>query len=75
MKRRSLTIAAAFAAIASSAIFLRHHDDRKATLFTLRQVVDNYTNDKGQAPRSLQDLVSAGYLRSVPAGVTLGDVK
>jgi len=35
-------------------------------LFTLRQVIDNYTYDKEKAPQSLQDLVSEGYLREVP---------
>jgi general secretion pathway protein G len=35
-------------------------------LFTLRTVIDNYTGDKLKAPQSLQDLVSAGYLREIP---------
>ncbi len=35
-------------------------------LFTLRQVIDEYTYDKQKAPQSLQDLVSAGYLREIP---------
>lgn len=35
-------------------------------LFTMRQVIDNYTYDKEKAPQSLQDLVSEGYLREVP---------
>lgn len=35
-------------------------------LFTLRSAIDQYTMDKTQAPQSLDDLVSAGYLRSVP---------
>jgi general secretion pathway protein G len=38
----------------------------KQNLFTLRTVIDNYTFDKQKAPQSLQDLVSEGYLRSVP---------
>jgi general secretion pathway protein G len=38
------------------------HDD----LFTLRSVIDQYTLDKQKAPQSLQELVSAGYLRSIP---------
>ena len=29
-------------------------------LFTLRQVIDNYTYDKEKAPQALQDLVSDG---------------
>jgi general secretion pathway protein G len=35
-------------------------------LFTLRTMIDEYTVDKQQAPQSLQDLVSEGYLRQVP---------
>ena len=35
-------------------------------LQTMREAIDNYTLDKQQAPQSLQDLVDAGYLRSLP---------
>jgi len=35
-------------------------------LFTMRSCIDQYTLDKQKAPQSLQDLVSAGYLRSLP---------
>jgi general secretion pathway protein G len=35
-------------------------------LQTMREAIDNFTLDKQQAPQSLQDLVDAGYLRSVP---------
>ena len=38
----------------------------KSNLFTLRQVIDEYTYDKKKAPQSLQDLVAGGYLRDVP---------
>src|ERR1700691_2857750 len=38
----------------------------KNNLFTLRTVIDEYTFDKQKAPQTLQDLVSNGYLRSVP---------
>ena len=38
----------------------------KNNLFTLRTVIDEYTFDKQKAPQTLQDLVSEGYLRSVP---------
>jgi general secretion pathway protein G len=41
-------------------------------LFTLRQVIDNYTYDKEKAPASLQDLVSEGYLRAVPVDPMTG---
>ena len=35
-------------------------------LFTLRSLIDQYTLDKQEAPQSLEDLVSAGYLRNIP---------
>jgi general secretion pathway protein G len=38
----------------------------KNNLFTLRQVIDEYTFDKQKAPQSLTDLVSGGYLREIP---------
>jgi general secretion pathway protein G len=38
----------------------------KHNLQTIRTSVDNYTLDKQAAPQSLEDLVQAGYLRSVP---------
>lgn len=44
----------------------------KNNLFTLRTVIDNYTYDKQKAPQSLQDLVSAGYLRAVPVDPMTG---
>src|SRR6266849_5675340 len=38
----------------------------KNNLQTMRTSIDNYTLDKQAAPQSLEDLVQAGYLRSVP---------
>jgi len=38
-----------------------HHN-----LFTIRQMIDEYTIDKQKAPDSLQELVSEGYLRQIP---------
>ena len=35
-------------------------------LFTMRQLIDEYTMDKQQAPQSLQDLVTEGYMRDIP---------
>ena len=42
-------------------------------LFTLRSTIDQYTLDKQQAPQSLDDLVSAGYLRQVPKDPMTGE--
>ena len=44
----------------------------KNNLFTLRTVIDEYTFDKQKAPQSLQDLVTEGYLRQVPADPITG---
>src|SRR5712691_13104695 len=38
------------------------HDD----LFKMRSLIDQYAADKGKLPQSLDDLVSAGYIREVP---------
>ena len=35
-------------------------------LFTLRSSIDQYTLDKQKAPQSLEDLATAGYIKSVP---------
>lgn len=38
----------------------------KENLFTLRKLIDQYHQDKGKYPLSLQMLVQDGYLRSIP---------
>jgi general secretion pathway protein G len=38
----------------------------KQDLHVMRVAIDNYTDDKLKAPQTLDDLVSAGYLKSVP---------
>src|SRR5262249_55114563 len=38
----------------------------KEDLHTLRTSIDQYTWDKQRAPQSLDDLVSAGYVRAIP---------
>ena len=35
-------------------------------LHTMRSAIDSYTVDKEQAPQSLDDLVQAGYLKTLP---------
>lgn len=35
-------------------------------LHVMREAIDSYTMDKDKAPDSLQDLVQAGYLKSIP---------
>jgi general secretion pathway protein G len=36
------------------------------SLFQMRKMIDQHAADKGRLPQSLEDLVSAGYLREVP---------
>jgi len=35
-------------------------------LFTMRSLINQYTLDKTKAPQSLEDLVTAGYLKNIP---------
>ena len=35
-------------------------------LYEMRRSIDSYTVDKQKAPQSLQDLVTAGYLKEIP---------
>jgi general secretion pathway protein G len=38
----------------------------KEDLHTMRNAIDSYTVDKEKAPQGLDDLVQAGYLKSLP---------
>jgi len=38
----------------------------KDDLFRMRSLIDQYAADKGKLPQSLDDLVTAGYIREVP---------
>jgi general secretion pathway protein G len=38
----------------------------KEDLYSMRNAIDQYTQDKDKAPQSLDDIVSAGYLRAIP---------
>ncbi len=38
----------------------------KQDLYSMRSVIDQYSVDKGKAPQSLDDLVTAGYLKQIP---------
>jgi general secretion pathway protein G len=44
-----------------------HHD-----LSVMREAIEQYTLDKEQAPQSLDDLVSAGYIRQIPVDPLTG---
>lgn len=38
----------------------------RGNLYAMRNMIDQYTLDKQKAPQSLEDLVSAGYLKYIP---------
>jgi general secretion pathway protein G len=42
-------------------------------LFRLRSLIDQYSADKGKLPQSLDDLVTAGYMREVPEDPITGN--
>ena len=52
--------------IADSAILRAREAVLKSNLHTLRALIDHYTADKRKAPQTLDDLVTAGYLRALP---------
>jgi general secretion pathway protein G len=52
--------------IANSAIIRAKEAVLRSNLYTLRTLIDQYTADKLKAPQTLDDLVTAGYLRSLP---------
>ena len=44
----------------------------RQNLFTLRNVISQYSLDKQKAPQSLDDIVQAGYLRAIPVDPMTG---
>ena len=42
-------------------------------LFQMRKMLDQYAADKQKLPQSLEDLVSAGYLRDIPVDPMTGE--
>lgn len=59
--------------IYSRAILRAKEGVLKQDLFTLRQVIDQYTLDKQKAPQTLDDIVTAGYLKVVPRDPFTGE--
>ena len=45
---------------------------QRQDLFTLRQILDQYTLDHHEHPQSLDDLVVTGYLRHIPVDPMTG---
>ncbi|MDP9038947.1 MAG: prepilin-type N-terminal cleavage/methylation domain-containing protein [Acidobacteriota bacterium] len=65
-----MVIIATLAAIAIPAYVRNVHAAREAALRedlrVMRAAIDAYTVDKQKAPQTLQDLVTAGYLKAIP---------
>jgi general secretion pathway protein G len=65
-----MLIIAILAAIAIPAYVASIRAAREAVLredlHVMRDAIDSYTNDKNKAPQALDDLVTGGYLKSVP---------
>lgn len=45
----------------------------KSDLFTMRQMIDEYSFDKQKAPQTLQDLVSDRYMNEIPKDPMTGN--
>jgi general secretion pathway protein G len=65
-----LTVIAILATVALP-VFVQHIRRAKEVtlqknLYEMRSAIDKYTLDKERAPQSLEDLVSAGYLKFIP---------
>jgi general secretion pathway protein G len=43
-----------------------HESNLRQDLHVMRNAIDTYTEDKNKAPQTLDDLVSAGYLKAIP---------
>jgi general secretion pathway protein G len=56
--------------IYSASINRAKEDSFHAGLLTLNRVIYQYTMDKQKPPKSLEDLVQAGYIKEVPDDVT-----
>ena len=56
--------------IYSQSVNRAREDAFRDSLLTLNQMIFQYTMDKQKPPQSLQDLVTAGYIKEVPKDIT-----
>jgi general secretion pathway protein G len=54
-------------------ILVAKEDVLREDLRVMRKMIDQYTADKEEAPSSLEDLVSAGYLPEIPVDPFTGE--
>jgi general secretion pathway protein G len=51
---------------APTRVLLANEAVLKQDLFSMRQAIEQYTQDKGKPPQTLDDIISAGYLHAFP---------
>ena len=56
--------------IYSHSVTRQREETLRQNLETLNKVIVQYTLDKKKAPKSLSDLVQAGYLKAIPEDIT-----
>jgi general secretion pathway protein G len=56
--------------IYSHSVTRQREETLRQNLETLNKVIVQYTLDKKKAPKSLSDLVQAGYLKEIPEDIT-----
>jgi general secretion pathway protein G len=56
--------------IYSHSVTRKREESLRQNLETLNKVIVQYTLDKQKAPKSLEDLVGAGYLKTIPEDIT-----
>lgn len=53
----------------------RKQEQLDATLLTMRSAIDQFLTDKDRSPKSLQELISVGYMKQVPVDPVTGSNK
>ena len=53
----------------------RKQEQLDETLFTMRGAIDQFLTDKDRSPKSLQELISVGYMKQVPVDPVTGSNK
>jgi general secretion pathway protein G len=56
--------------IYSRSVTRKREEALRQNVETLNEVILQYTLDKKKAPKSLEDLVQAGYLKAIPEDIT-----
>src|SRR3712207_1083853 len=57
----------------NQAILAAREATLRDNLYQMRRMLDQYAADKGRLPTSLEDLVSAGYIRDIPVDPMTGE--